>query len=542
VDAAASHASETRYGLLRIYSYYRFALSLLLLLMYFALRRSEANTQLIHTLYLGTAIPYAVLNLATLVVVLGRPRRPRPRHLFLMLVLDISALMLVTHASGGINSGFAVLLMVTVAAAAVFVRGQVATLVAAVASLAVLSDASYLMLTRDTGVGTLFPAGMLGALLFLSFLLMQRLASRLESSQELAQEKVGEVLELQRLNQLIVQRMRTGVVFLDPQDRIRIANQAAAELLGIGERGIGQSGVGLPSSVAAALEAWRRDPLHGIPPLRVGKDGPLVQLAFTRIQAPSGDGVLMFAEDFSQITQQAQQLKLASLGRLTASIAHEIRNPLGSISHAAQLLRESPALPGDDRRLVDIVIGNARRTNEVIESVLTLSRGHQPRPESVRLAAWLERFVEELRMRDTANPPQIAVSLHPENGMEVSVDPTHLRQVMENLCDNGLRYSLRSTGTASLEIRATRDEDAGLTQLDIIDFGGGIPEPDVASIFEPFFTTEVTGTGLGLYLSRELCEANRIRLEYRGTPGDGSCFRLTFPHHERRNAGSEVHA
>ncbi len=533
MTGGSASVRENRYGLLRIYSYYRCALALLLLLVYFAFSRDAGAQPFLPFLYLGTAIPYAILNLVALVVVLARPRRPRPRHLFLMLVMDIAALVLITHASGGIDSGFTILLMVTIAAAAIFVPGQIATLVAAVASLAVLFDALYLMLRYDSGVGALFSAGLLGMLLFASSLLAQRLAARLESSQELAREKAGEVIGLQRLNQLIVQRMRTGIVFIDADDRVRIANESAAKLLAVGVHEIADRGSSLPLGVSTPLAAWRRDARHAPAPLRLNENGPLVQLAFTRIHAPSSDGTLIFAEDFSQIAQQAQQLKLASLGRLTASIAHEIRNPLGSISHAAQLLRESAHLPDEDARLVDIVIGNAKRTNDVIESVLTMSRGHQPRPEQFDLGHWLARFVEELRMRDAEVSPAIRYALDPRNIM-VRVDPIHLRQVLNNLCENGLRYSLRATGVASLRLKGACDRETGLSHLDVIDQGKGIPEHSASNVFEPFFTTETSGTGLGLYLARELCEANQIRLEYRNDAAHGSCFRLNFPHPERR--------
>lgn len=524
--------------LLRIYAWYRFALSILLLLSYFAFSVGRTETVFLPLLYLGTAIPYAVLNLAVLVGVLARPRHPRPRHVFLILVLDIAALVLITHASGGINSGFAILLMVTVAAAAIFVPGQIATLVAAVASLAVLADATALVLTRDNELSTLLPAGLLGMLLFISSLLVQRLAARLRLSQQLATQKAAEVVELQQLNQLIVQRMRTGIMFVDAQDRVRIANESAAQLLGIDRHEMAEgSGVPLrlPRVVQDLLELWRANAQRAQAPLRLRQNGPLVQLAFTRLKGPSGNGTLIFAEDFSQIAQQAQQLKLASLGRLTASIAHEIRNPLGSISHAAQLLRESPALPREDSRLVEIVIGNARRTNDVIESVLTLSRGQQPRPELITLGDWLRDFAAELRARDGGQ--SVSVELAPgTEQLKVRADPVHLRQVLTNLCENGLRYSLRATGAASLHLVVHSDTITGLTQLDVIDQGPGVPEENISRIFEPFFTTEHSGTGLGLYLARELCEANQVRLEYLHGPATGSCFRLNFPHPERRGA------
>lgn len=525
--------------LLRIYAWYRLALSILLLASYFVFRVGRADAPFLPLLYLGAAIPYAALNLATLVAVLARPRDPRPRHLFAMFVIDIAALVLITHASGGINSGFAILLMVTVAAAAIFVPGQIATLVAAVASLAVLADALTLIVMQDNRIGTLLPAGLLGMLLFASSLLMQRFAGRLRHSQQLAQERAEEVAELERINQLIVQRMRTGILFLDAEDRVRIANDAAAQLLGIGDHAHPEGLVRrlrLPPLAREAMEHWRVDPRQPGSPVRLRDNGPLVLLSFTHLAGPAGNGTLVFAEDFSQITQQAQQLKLASLGRLTASIAHEIRNPLGSISHAAQLLRESPQLPAEDSRLVEIVLANAQRTNEVIESVLTLSRGQQPRPERIRLREWLQRFADEFPPRDPET--SITVTLDPAaSELEVRVDPTHLRQVMTNLCENGLRYSQRATGHATLHIALGTDPESGLARVEVIDQGNGIPPEMVGNVFEPFFTTEHGGTGLGLYLARELCEANQVRLEYVNTLHSGSCFRLHFGHPLRRTAG-----
>ena len=532
---APERDAESSYGLLRVYSYYRATLSLLLILMYFLLRRSESAPVLQHELYLYTAIPYAVLAISQLVFVMLRPVSPRPRHIFAMLLVDIVSQMLITHASGGINGGFAVLLMVTTGAAAVFVPGQIATLVAALASLAVLFEALWIVIRHDAPIGEVFSAGMLGVLLFASSVLVQRLALRLQRSQALASQRAREVYELQQLNQLIVQRMQTGILLVDADSRIRIANHAAARLLGTGERELTDDDASLPAAITAALDTWRRNPARLLAPFKLREDGPQVQLSFARLESAAGDTTLVFAEDFTRIAQQAQQLKLASLGRLTASIAHEIRNPLGSISHAAQLLRESSDLPADDHRLVEIVIGNAERTNEVIESVLTLSRGQQPHPERILLGEWLQRFAVELRQRTHDARIDLEVTAGAAQAT-VSADPTHLRQVLQNLAENGLRYSLRAVGEPSLRLRLDTDPQTGLPFLDVIDHGAGVPAEDIDRIFEPFFTTEATGTGLGLYLSRELCEASQTRLEYRAEPGAGGCFRLCFPHPERRTA------
>jgi two-component system sensor histidine kinase PilS (NtrC family) len=530
---ALARDPEGSYGLLRVYSYYRATLALLLLLMYWLLRHSESAALLQRELYLFTAIPYALLTVGRLIVVLVRPRTPQPRHVFAMLVVDIGSQVLITHASGGINGGFAVLLMVTTGAAAVFVPGQIATLVAALTSIAVLFEALWIVVRQNAPVGEVFSAGVLGVLLFASSILVQRLALRLQRSQALANQQSRELGELQQLNQLIVQRMQTGILLVGSDNRVRIANHAAARLLGTGEHEMAAADTSLPAAIGNALDTWRRNPARLLAPFKLREDGPQVQLSFARLDSAAGEATLVFAEDFTRIAQQAQQLKLASLGRLTASIAHEIRNPLGSISHAAQLLRESTDLPADDHRLVEIVIGNAERTNEVIESVLTLSRGQQPRPERVQLAVWLQLFAAELRQRTHDARIEVDVA-EPAAEAEASVDPTHLRQVLQNLAENGLRYSIRATGMPSLDLRLDIDARTGLPVLDVHDHGQGVPPENVDRIFEPFFTTESTGTGLGLYLSRELCEASQIRLEYRAEAGSGGCFRLCFPHPERR--------
>ena len=526
------------YHLLRIYSYYRVALALLLGVMYWALSQATGARDLfLPTLYQYTAIPYGLSNVLLLAFVLAKPRDPRPRHIFSLLMIDVAALVLISHASGGINSGFSVLLMVTVATGAIFVPGQIATLVAAIASLAVLFDTAYLILVQDGKSADVFPAGVLGVLLFASSLVVQRLATNLRSSREIAAVKTEEVADLQSINQLIIQRMQTGVLFLNAQDALVSINQSALRLMSLQGDITRPDQIELPPQVNAALTEWRGHPNIDIRPFKLKETGPLLQLTFSPLDTSSASATLVFVEDFTQVGQQAQQLKLMSLGRLTASIAHEIRNPLNSINHAAQLLRESELLDEDDRRLSDIVISNAARTNEVIENVLTLSRGSPPRGEVIELAAWLRRMIDELRLRHADERISVEFDLHPDE-IAVKADTTHLRQILNNLCENGIRYSQRAIGSMQLRLRARLLDDTRTPVLDIVDFGEGIPESAIAHIFEPFFTTEHKGTGLGLYLARELCEANQIQMEYLRDQDNHSCFRLYFPRSDHMTAQS----
>jgi len=236
---------------------------------------------------------------------------------------------------------------------------------------------------------------------------------------------------------------------------------------------------------------------------------------------------LIALEDSSLVVQRLQQLKLAALGRMTASIAHEIRNPLSSIGHAAQLLQESPTVNPGDRRLGQIVHDNARRANKIITTVLELSRREGARPESLALRPWLEKFQREFLSDHRQYQPEIELVVEPPD-LLVCFDPLHLHQVLWNLCNNACVHSTAKDGPARLRLTAGLGPADAVPFLDVHDEGPGISEADNSKIFEPFFTTKTQGTGLGLYISREICEANNAQLQYIRPVAGGSCFRITF--------------
>ena len=257
-------------------------------------------------------------------------------------------------------------------------------------------------------------------------------------------------------------------------------------------------------------------------------DGPVLQPSFISLQRGEQQHTLVFLDDISQIAQQAQQLKLASLGRLTAGIAHEIRNPLGAISHAAQLLQESEDLQGPDQRLAQIIQDHSKRMNLVIENVLQLSRRRQAEPQLLDLKYWLHRFASEFR---SSAPSDRQIHLETRGGsLQTRMDPHQLTQVLTNLVQNGLRYSAQQHRLGQVWLQLFRDEKSDLPVLEVLDDGPGVSAEQEQHIFEPFFTTENKGTGLGLYISRELCQSNQARLDYKPREGGGSCFRITFAH------------
>ncbi|OWJ94178.1 PAS domain-containing sensor histidine kinase [Pseudomonas sp. A46] len=508
----------------RLYSLYRLLIGLTLV----GLISSELDDQFMELarpeLFRNAAWFYLIINSLIAVAV------PRPRHMvqvFSLALVDVLILSCLFYAGGGTPSGVANLIVVSVAISNILLRGRIGLLVAAVATLALIYLTFYLSLSHPRANTQFVQAGGFGALCFAAALFLQGLSRRLQLSETLAEQRAADVASLEALNAQILERMRTGILVLDPRNRILLANNGALALLGRDELQGRNLAVQCPA-LLGSLEQWLANPTLRPQSLQAFADGPTLQPSFVPLPRGDQQNTLVFLDDISQIAQQAQQLKLASLGRLTAGIAHEIRNPLGAISHAAQLLQESEELDGPDRRLAQIIQDHSRRMNLVIENVLQLSRRRQSEPQLLDLKYWLTRFASEFR--GSAAPGQ-TLHLHTLGStLQTRMDPHQLTQVLTNLVQNGLRYSARKHGQGQVWLRLFRDPESDLPVLEVEDDGEGVPPEQVHNIFEPFFTTENKGTGLGLYLSRELCESNQARLDYKPREAGGSCFRITFAH------------
>lgn len=512
----------------RIYTWYRLALTAVLVIMLLTTRADPLVGRSNPQLFMALCCIY-FLFVAVVLIVLPPSRQLGSQHLFAHFFVDIGFLIALSHLSGGTASGLGLLLLVSVAAGSLLLSGQLALLVAALASLGMLGDTVYLLSVRAPNQSLLM-AATLGTLSFAAALGFQMLSQRLRSSQQLAQERTADVNKLQNLNQLIIQRMRTGILVVHEDGHVKMMNQAAAEFLQAPrERKADDRTLG--PALQAQLDNWRRDPDIASKPFRSTDTGPEIIARFTALnREQAGGDTLVFLEDSGQLAQRAQQLKLAALGRLTASIAHEIRNPLGAISHAGQLLRESPELNDGDLRLADIVINQAHRINTIIENVLQLSRRSPPNPRRIDLGGWLHDFLGDYREGLSTHAD---ISIQERCPVVVNVDTEQLAQVLTNLLDNALRYSEKATGKPSAVLVVGRCAQQ-LPQLDIIDYGAGIADSDREKVFEPFFTTEPKGNGLGLYMARELCEINQARLHYLRNDAGRSCFRIGFSHPDRK--------
>ncbi len=275
-------------------------------------------------------------------------------------------------------------------------------------------------------------------------------------------------------------------------------------------------------------------------PLQLNPDVADVIPRFTGLGA-SNELFVIFLEDTSLVSRRAEELTLANLGRLSASIAHEIRNPLAAISYSAQLLEESPDLPEADRRLVEIVLNHCQRMNGIIENVLSLSRRERSRPESIDAAAWVRRFVDDYKSNHPMELTEMR-AVSQQVGLESVVDPQQLDQVVSCLVQNAIKHGHLPGQSARITVGTRRlAEDSGPIVVEVIDRGPGIPDKVATKIFEPFVTTHEMGNGLGLYIARQLCEANQATLEYVPMAG-GSCFRITLsPARRLESMGASMH-
>lgn len=517
---------------LKLFLLYRVVLSLALMFFFYSGSGPSFLGSTSPRLFSLVIILYAILTIISVLYVFIRNPKPE-HHAYLALFVDIISITLLMHASGGIQTGIGMLIAVSIIAGALIMNGSASLLFAALAALAVITEQIH------SGIsGSMQPhfvqAGFLGTIFFSTALLTLVLSGRVVASEELAQKKTYELDHLVKINEYVIQHMRTGVLVVDASGEILMINNPAWHLLGM-------------PSVATGSRLSKASPelMHMLRKLRSGKrrnnnifraqrQGPELRANFNPIGDQQHGDMLIFLEDTSQITHEAQQMKLASLGRLTASIAHEIRNPLGAISHASQLFDESPDLNAADRRLTEIIKTNSARVNQVIENVLQLSRRNPGNPKPIALNTWLDHFSNEIIKHHGYNKDEIHIHIEPEN-VQIIADPEQLRQVLTNLCINSRKHSDKKK--LQLQIVGGIIRDYHYPILDIIDNGPGIPPDTAKQIFEPFFTTHNTGTGLGLFIAKELSEINNIQLEHIPGPTGGCCFRLHF---DRRKNGNRI--
>jgi two-component system sensor histidine kinase PilS (NtrC family) len=444
--------------------------------------------------------------------------------------VDAAAIGLILYASGGVSSGLGILLVLPVAAMAVLADHRDAFLLAALAAIAVLVQQIFVNIDDGAPNTDYTTAGVLGAVLFLIAFLAWPIANRLRESEALVRRQEVDLANLAQLSQYIIQHLRESILVIDTHDRIRLINESAAHILGdtsaVPEALLGEASPRL----LYLLETWRQNQGNPVFPAPdqtiVAADGARVmRAAFAPLGSSNPAPVIVFLEDTSLLAEKVQQSKLAALGRLSASIAHEIRNPVGAMSHAAQLLGESATITTGEKRLTEIMRTNAERVSTIINNVLRLSKREEMRTETISLRVWTEEFQEEFC--ETMQLPRERLRTHALSPVEVRVDPSQLRQIVWNLCENAFKHGVAERPEEIIEIRHGRLTPTGRPYLQVMDRGAGVKPEHAERIFEPFFSGG-RGTGLGLFLARELAQTNGATLLYEPRHGGGSIFRLVF--------------
>lgn len=521
LQAAAPLSQESLWRSISFFNLYRLILGGLLLLMAAIFGSALSLSSQYQSWFFWISAVYTMLVLVSVMTV--NLRKPRAGlQLAFQVCTDIVAVALLIYFSGGVQSNIGLLMLVSLALAGMISRGRITLLYAALASIAVLLEHSYAVLTAGATEAQFFQAGILSASYFAVAWLAHALSRYAIANEKLASLRGVDLSNMAEANRLMIQDMPDGVLVVDERGVVRQSNPGAEKLLGYTFAVGGKSHLSECSPLLEAMfAAWRQNKALGNEVLRLPGSTHPVRVRFLPVQREGFWGAVVVLEDVHRVQEQAQQVKLAALGRLTANIAHEVRNPLSSISYATELLKEQEH-DESQARLFQIILDNTARLNRIIQDVMQVNRRDRLQAETISLAACLEDVLENLSQVEQV--PRTVFELRIDPAGKARFDRGHFEQVMWNLCRNALRYSQRQTG--SVRLRTTIED--GRTVLEVSDDGTGVPGDALQKLFEPFFTTDEGGTGLGLYIARELCEANGATIEYKRALDGGACFRIIF--------------
>ena len=528
---ARNPSADTVWHLLTLFSRYRVVIAVILALMYWGFQRFQVLSPQAPAVAAWALVLYFFAAAATMAAAYWRFPAPA-YHLTGQVMLDVLAMTLLMNASGGVKSGIGLLLLVSLAAAGLVARGRLAFFHASMAALAILLEQSWQFLHAEAPASDFFQSGMLAGSYFVIAGLGYTLATYARGAEQIADERGVDLANLAQINELVIRDMQDGFVVVDERGVIRQHNPQSESLVSglmkANERTLAE----VAPTLAKLLSDWRSDPQRIFAMLRDPGTQRDYQVRFVAVGDKTTSPTVIFIEDAGRIRAQAQQMKLVALGRLTASIAHEIRNPLSSINHAAELLHEESERRPEDQRLLTIIQENAHRLDRMVQEVLYMNRRDRAQPESIDAKPYLEQFVRDFCANEKAAAHIFALEI--TSTRRPMFDRSHLDQILWNLVRNARRHGRGQSRSVIILLRNAPDADNLI--LEISDDGPGVPVEALAHLFEPFFTTDASGTGLGLYIARELAEVNGARLEYAGVPVrgraegaplSGACFRLT---------------
>lgn len=462
-------------------------------------------------------------------------------------LICFAGLYVVAPASG---FNYVALLVMPVLMAGVLTPRLLALATAATVTLVLLATAGLGIADGGDLTLLLSQAGLAGIGFFVVSVLAGELAVRLAREEKSARGSLELARQQAQLNRLVIEEMADGVLVVDRGGRVRAANPAARRLLA--PEGTSRSapfqlrGVPAWGALVAAVErafaerAWPEAGRDVVLPFAPETHRTLrVRARFTRRREPGAgeEYCVLFLEDVRTVQERSRQEKLAAMGRISAGIAHEIRNPLAAIAQANALLAEDATEPAH-RQLTRLVGDNVERLKRIVDDVLEAAPGQLQEASALDAVAQLATVAAEWAgTADDAEPRLSAPGVResrrrmleialPEARVGVLFDAEHLRRVLVNLLDNALRHASGAPGSIRLELAAPAAGDERVS-FSVLSDGAPIAADVEPYLFEPFFSTRSRGTGLGLYICRELCERYGARIDYRLHPA-GAARRNDF--------------
>lgn len=451
-----------------------------------------------------------------------RPRRDVHRLAQYSMTTDVIFLCLLLLSFGGLADGMGVLLIFAGALAAILLPMRLALFLASIASLTMIGEAIWREYPAD-GLQAILRAGLYGVTAMLVALVSHQVAFWARDYRVVAERSRQAVSELEQVNELIIRRMRSGVIVVDKECNIRLMNESAWFLMGSPpsrKKRLGE----LSPRLEEALKVWRETSMSSNNQVLLEPSQAPVVPSFLSLPLGEETGTLILLADENLITRRAMQISVTTLGKLSSSIAHEIRNPLAAATHAAQLLEESPTTKLTEMRLINIIQKQCKRMNGIVENILQLSRREQSKPESLELNEFLTELVGEFLSTQKAKNVDFKTNLPPGEAYVV-YDRSQLSQCLWKLLDNSIDHAT-GTKVTRLRLNMSKDEQAGYCVITLEDNGPGIDKAQIKHIFEPFYSTRKEGSGLGLYIARQLCEANQSELTVDSQPGQGARFHI----------------
>ena len=431
--------------------------------------------------------------------------------------------------SGPVDGPMVFLFPLTVVATS-FLLGPGASYYAAAAAF-FLQGAGHIAVGQLAGTIAIRELILSGLLLVALAALADGLTTRLHQHHRQARRQARTMETLTALAEEVIERSDTGLLAVDRTGQILLSNPEARRFLDPAPEAVGASQLQRRApDLYAIVRAWRRGRAADTGELNATpaqtSSNPLAYRLIP-LGASGGEATLIHLYDLNEARErrraQERTERLAALGRLSANLAHEIRNPLSSIQQAAQLLEES----GANERLTGIIRSETERMNQWVATLLGSLRPATGEARSLRLADALASAAQLLRSEvDSDTGPDLDWSVTPQE-LRACMDEGHLHQVLWNLGVNAIRHG-GAAGVAEIRMRAFPKEPARV-RIEVQDNGPGIPNAEQERIFEPFFTTAADGNGLGLGLVRELVEASGGQITVQNRPEGGACFAVDLP-------------